>query len=43
MRDQLAVDFDLLPVRIDLGAEFRDDFAVHAHPTLGDHLFGAAS
>jgi hypothetical protein len=37
---QFAVDANMIAGGISLGAEFRDDFAVHLHASLGDQIFG---
>ncbi|MEJ7597143.1 MAG: hypothetical protein WKG01_04465 [Kofleriaceae bacterium] len=40
--DRLAVDLDLILVRIDLGAEHANDLAVHPHAARRDQLLGLA-
>ena len=41
--DARTVDTDLLMRRIDTGAEFGDQLAVHFHPPIGDHLLAFAA
>jgi hypothetical protein len=41
--DELAVDFDMVLVRVGLGAQLGHHLAVHAHPAFGDKRFRGAS
>jgi len=41
--DQFAVDLDVVPVRVGLGAKLRYDLAVHPHTPLEDDLLGGAA
>jgi hypothetical protein len=42
VRDQHPIHFDLLALRVDLGAKFGDDMAVDSYPTREDHLLRLA-
>jgi hypothetical protein len=41
--DELAVDLDMVFVRVSLGAGLGHHLAVHAHPSFGDELFRCAA
>jgi hypothetical protein len=40
---QLAIHFDVVAIKISLGAEFSDDLAIHGYAALRDQLFRFAA
>jgi hypothetical protein len=40
---ELAIHFDVVAIKISLGAEFGDDLAIHGDAALRDQLFGFAA